>query len=112
MSEQPSGGESSKVPGTFKQFIQRFPALGEAHQQVAGAVENAGPLERKDLHLIKIGVSLGAGLESAVKSHVRQALQAGASQEEIEQAVLAGYNTVGFPRTVAAWSWAREQLER
>jgi hypothetical protein len=31
---------------------------------------------------------------------------------EIEQAVLLGMNTRGFPSTVAAWQWAWEQIER
>ena len=31
---------------------------------------------------------------------------------EVEQAILLGMNTLGFPRTVAAWSWATKQLER
>ncbi len=100
------------LPGTFTRFITRFPALGAAHESVARAVEAAGPLDAKTCSLIKIGLSIGAGLESAVKSHVRRAAQHGATEAEIEQAVLLAMNTCGFPRTVAAWSWAREQLGR
>lgn len=103
---------SQELPGTFKRFVQRFPELAEAHEGVAQAVEKLGPLESKACQLIKIGISLGAGLESALKSHVRRARQAGATQREIEQAILLGMNTAGFPRTVAAWSWAHEQFER
>ena len=79
---------------------------------VAHTVEQAGPLDRKTCELIKIGISLAAGLESAVKSHVRRALEQGATAAEIEQAVLLGMNTRGFPSTVAAWQWAWEQIER
>jgi alkylhydroperoxidase/carboxymuconolactone decarboxylase family protein YurZ len=43
---------------------------------------------------------------------VRRATEAGASEAEIEQAIVLAMNTVGFPRTVAAWSWAHEQFER
>jgi len=43
---------------------------------------------------------------------VRKALAAGATVAEIEQAVLLTMNTCGFPRTVAAWQWARMQIER
>ena len=99
-------------PKTFQQFVARFPVLGEAHQRVGREVESLGPLGAKECALIKIGISLGAGLESAVRSHVRRATQAGATREEIEQAILLGMNTVGFPRTVAAWSWANQQFER
>jgi 4-carboxymuconolactone decarboxylase len=103
---------SSKVPQTFKSFITKFPELGEAHEMVASAVERAGPLDAKTLALVKIGICIGGGLESALRSHVRRAMQHGASEVEIEQAILLGMNTVGFPRTVAAWSWAQEQFAR
>lgn len=101
-----------KLPGTFKQFCEKFPDLAGAHDAMTEAALAAGPLDAKSCSLIKIGISLGAGLESAVKSHVRRAGEAGATPEEIEQAILLAMTTVGFPRTVAAWSWARQQLER
>lgn len=100
------------VPGTYKEFVKRYPALGRAHESVAKAVDSAGPLDAKTLALIKIGICVGAGLESALRSHVRRAMQHGASTQEVEQAILLGMNTVGFPRTVAAWSWAHVQFER
>lgn len=104
--------DPGKVPGTYKEFVKRFPALGRAHESIAKAVEDAGPLDAKTLALIKIGICVGAGLESALRSHVRRAMQHGATAAEVEQAILLGMNTVGFPRTVAAWSWATKQLER
>ena len=107
--DQPKAG---KLPGTYLKFIEKFPEIGEAHEQVAKSVDRAGPLDRKTCELIKIGLSVGAGLESAVRSHVRRAMQNGATEQEIEQAVLLSMNTLGFPRTVAAWSWARTQIER
>lgn len=104
--------QDPKLPGTYLRFIAKFPELGEAHEAVAKAVDVAGPLDRKTCELIKIGLSAGAGLESAVRSHVRRAMQHGATEAEIEQAILLAMNTLGFPRTVAAWSWARQQIER
>ena len=101
-----------KLPKTFRAFVTKFPEIGEAHEKVAQAVDKAGPLDRKTCELIKIGISLGAGLESAVKSHVRRALEHGATTEEVEQAILLGMNTRGFPATVAAWQWAWEQIQR
>jgi 4-carboxymuconolactone decarboxylase len=103
---------AKELPGTFKAFIAKYPALGETHEQIAKAADAAGPLDPKICLLIKIGVCVGAGLESATKANVRKAIQAGAKQDEIEQAVLQGMNSVGFPRTVAAWSWAQQQFER
>lgn len=105
-------GRTTKVPATFKAFTERYPALGEAHQAVAAAVESSGPLDARLRSLIKIGICVGAGLESATRSHVRRALENGATAEEIEQTVLLAMNTCGFPRTVMGWRWAREQIER
>jgi alkylhydroperoxidase/carboxymuconolactone decarboxylase family protein YurZ len=100
------------VPGTFKAFVDKYPAVGRAHESVAKAVDETGPLDAKTLALVKIGICIGAGLESALRSHVRRAMHHGATFAEIEQAILLGMNTVGFPRTVAAWSWAQEQFKR
>ena len=104
--------DDAQLPATFKEFIQRFPEIGEAHQKVASVVEGMGPLDRKTCELIKIGICLGAGLESATRSHVRRAREHGASVEEMEQAIMLGMNTCGFPSTVAAWRWMRQQLDR
>ena len=101
-----------KLPATFKDFIARFPELGEAHEKIGKAVEGYGPLDRKTCELIKIGISVGAGLETATRSHVRRAMQHGATEAEIEQAVLLAYNTCGFPRMVMGWQWARQQIAR
>ena len=101
---------NSDVPQTFKRFVERYPALGEAHEKIAKVVDQAGPLDRKCCELIKIGLSVGAGLETATRSHVRRALEHGASNEEVEQTILLAMNTCGFPRTVAAWKWAQEYL--
>lgn len=104
--------DPTKLPATFKAFTTKFPALGAAHESIAKAVDVAGPLDRKTCELIKIGLSVGAGLETATRSHVRRAIEHGATEAEIEQAILLAMNTCGFPRTVMAWQWARRQIER
>ncbi len=103
---------TKKLPATYKAFITKFPELGAAHESVARAVDAAGPLDRKTCELIKMGICVGGGLESAFRSHVRRAMQHGASVAEVEQTVLLAMNTCGFPRTVAAWQWAQQQIER
>lgn len=104
--------KAARVPMTYKSFVTRYPELGRAHEHIAAAVQAAGPLDAKTLALVKIGICIGAGLESALRSHVRRAMRHGAKPAEVEQAILLGMNTVGFPRTVAAWSWAQEQFKR
>lgn len=104
--------KSANLPGTYKRFATRFPKLVAAHEQIAKAVDAEGELDELTSALVKIGICLGAGLESALRAHVRRAVQAGATIEQIEHALMLGMNTCGFPRTVAAWSWAHEQFDR
>ncbi len=104
--------DQQRLPRTFEKLQQTYPALVDAHEQMAQAVDAIGPLDPKTCSLIKIGISVGAGLESAVRSHVRRAMQAGATKAEVEQAIFLAMNTVGFPKTVAAWSWAQIQFDR
>lgn len=108
----PEDKDPKKLPGTYKAFITKFPAMGKAHEDIAKAADSAGPLDRKTCELIKIGLSVGGGLESATRSHIRRAMEHGATEAEIEQAILLAMNTCGFPRTVMAWQWAQIQFER
>lgn len=100
-----------QLPDTYRKFVAKFPRLASTHEEIGQTIDELGPLDRKTCELIKIGISLGAGLESATKSHVRRAREHGATDQEIEQAILLGMNTCGFPRTVAAWQWARDRLD-
>jgi AhpD family alkylhydroperoxidase len=100
------------LPNVYQKIVANYPEVAAAHDAMAVAVDGIGPLDRKTCSLVKIGISVGAGLESAVRSHVRRATEAGATREEIVQAIFQGMNTIGFPRTVAAWSWAQVQFER
>ena len=102
----------TNVPETFKRFTKKFPDIAEAHEAIARLVDKKGPLDRKTCELIKLGISIGAGLMTATQSHARRSRQEGASLVEIEQAVLLTMNTCGFPRTVAAWQWAKQALTR
>lgn len=100
-----------ELPQTFTRFTEKFPALRDAHESIARLADEAGPLDRKQCELIKLGICMGAGLESAFRSHVRRAREHGATVAEIEQAVLLAMTTVGFPRTAAAWQWTWKEVE-
>lgn len=99
------------LPPFYRKIGRRFPSVIEQHDAFAGACHEAGPLDRKTRHLVKLGIAVGAGYQGGVASHVRQALEAGASREEIEHAALLAGPTVGFPAAVAALSWIEEVLE-
>ncbi len=102
----------SRLPKRYEKFMEKNPEVGRAYRSLGDAVAAAGPLDVKTSSLIKIGISVGARLEGAVRSHVRKALEAGATAEEIRHAILQATTTVGFPTMMAGLSWADEVLEK
>jgi len=97
----------SKPPAVHQQFVRRFPKLERAWELVneQGA---AGPLDARAQRLAKLAIAIGAMREGAVHSAVRKARDAGVSLAEMEQVVALGASTIGFPSSVAVWSWIRE----
>lgn len=98
------------LPKTFKEFVKTYPEIWHAHERLAQACAEAGPLDRKSRELVKVGISVGAGLETATKRHALMALENGASEEEIFHVVLMAMTTCGHPAAAAGWQWAREAI--
>lgn len=99
------------LPQHFLKFKAKYPELASAYEKLGDAVHKAGPLDVKTRALIKLAVSAGAGSEGAVHSHVRKALEAGVTPEEITHTVLLSFPTIGFPAMMAALSWVNDILE-
>jgi AhpD family alkylhydroperoxidase len=71
----------------------------------------SGPLDARTRERVKLGMAAASRSESAVHSHVHRAIEAGASRAEVEHALLLGVTTIGFPRAMAALTWADAALE-
>jgi alkylhydroperoxidase/carboxymuconolactone decarboxylase family protein YurZ len=99
------------LPKTFKSIVKLYPDVWEAHEQLTKACAEAGPLNRKTRELIKVGISVGAGLETATQRHAIMAKENGASEAEIYQTVLMAMTTCGHPKTAAGWAWVRSALD-
>lgn len=99
------------IPKRFQKFTEDYPDVASAYEALGSAVHNAGPLDEKTRSLIKLAISTGAGLQGAVHSHVRKALKAGASIEEMRQTVLLALPTIGLPSMMAALSWLDDIIE-
>ena len=99
------------LPETFQSIVKKYPEVWEAHEQLARACAETGPLDRKTRELIKVGISLGAGLETATQRHAIMARENGATEDEIYQAVMMAMTTCGHPKTAAGWQWVRAALE-
>lgn len=103
--------EKSKPPKSYKQFVSRYPKLGEAWESAREA-ERAGPADAKTRRLLKLAIAVGAMRQGAVTSSARKALDAGATEDEILQVVALGASTLGFPSAVAVSSWIEPILSR
>jgi AhpD family alkylhydroperoxidase len=102
----------AKIPQRFMKFKEDYPKIAEAYERLGSAVHTEGPLDEKTRALVKLAISAGSGLEGAVHSHTRKALEQGITKKEIRQVILLMLPTVGLPKMMAALSWVEDILEK
>lgn len=100
----------SPPPKLYRDFMSRYPAVGEAYESLGSAVHGSGPLDGQTRELVKVGLAIGAALESAVHAHARLALEAGATPDEIRQVALLAATTLGFPTMMKSLRWVNDEL--
>jgi len=61
-----------------------------------------GALRKKDKELIATGISIATNCESCMEWHIKQALDEGASREEIIESIEVGIEMSGGPGSVSA----------
>lgn len=101
----------SELPRTYQRFQTEYSELWQAYDRLGATAAEAGPLEVKVRELVKLGMAAANQSESAVRSHTHRALEAGATAEEVQHALLLGITTIGFPAMMGAFSWARAAIE-
>jgi alkylhydroperoxidase/carboxymuconolactone decarboxylase family protein YurZ len=94
-----------KLPKRYQEFTKKYRDIARAYEGLGTACHAAGPLDDKTRALVKLAISIGARLEGGAHSHVRKALDAGASKEELRHVALLAIQTIGFPPAMAAMSW-------
>ena len=97
-----------KIPKRFTRFMENYPEIGKAYSDLGEAVHKAGPLDDKTRALIKVAISGGAMLEGAFHSHIRKAVKAGATKEELQHIAFLALPTIGFPSMMALMSWIED----
>jgi len=93
------------IPKRFINFQKNYPAIARGYEQLGNACHSAGSLDDKTRALVKFAISTGARLEGGAHSHVRKALEAGVTKEELYHVALLAIQTIGFPSAMAAMSW-------
>ena len=100
----------AEYPKNYNWIMSKFGPVIQAHQQLGQELTKAGPIDNKTGHLIQLAAAAAIRSEGSVHSHVRRALAAGASPEEIYHTLIILTSTIGFPTTSAALSWAYDIL--
>jgi len=95
----------------YEWLTAKFSKVMQNHQELGKTLREAGPINEKNANLIQLAAAAATKSEGGVHSHVRRALKAGASPDEIYHAIVLLTSTIGFPAAAAALSWAREIVE-
>lgn len=102
---------TDQLPKPFVQMQENYPQIAAAYDSLGEAAGAAGPLDESAQHLVKLGMSIAAGLEGATHSHTRRALQAGVSPDAIRQVALLAITTLGMPRAMMGLTWIDDILD-
>ncbi|HYD51488.1 MAG TPA: carboxymuconolactone decarboxylase family protein [Gemmatimonadaceae bacterium] len=94
----------------FKDFVAQYPEVGRAHEAFGVALAQAGPLDARGVHLVKLGIAMGMQHEGAVHAHTRKALSDGITPDELRHAAVLAATTLGWPRMIAAFMWVEDEL--
>ncbi|TWU23925.1 Carboxymuconolactone decarboxylase family protein [Novipirellula galeiformis] len=100
------------IPKSYKQMHKSYPEYMQAYESFGEEARKAGPLSPREVALVKLAISLGAGLEGAAHSHTRKALEAGCTADELRHVAVVSAPTIGFPTMMRARSWVEDVLEK
>ena len=99
----------NKLPAPVINFKTRYSRVWEAFTALGDRCHEAGPLDEKSRRLVKVALSVGAGLEGATHSAVRNALQAGLTADEIGHVAVLAITTLGLPAATRAYTWIEDK---
>jgi alkylhydroperoxidase/carboxymuconolactone decarboxylase family protein YurZ len=102
---------SLKKPPSPQTLGNHFPGMLEAHRALQAAAAQGGPLDERIRELILLGAFTAARQEGGFKSHARRAIAAGATSDELRQAVAITMGNVTSIEVVAdALLWVDEAV--
>ena len=100
------------LPKPVQDFRKRYPDVWKAFNELGDQCHHAGPLDEKTRRLVKVALSIGAGLEGATHSAVRNARKVGVTTEEINHVAVLAVSTLGLPAAIRAFTWMRDKSRR
>ena len=99
----------AKVPPFVADFRTTHADVWESFNALAEKCHKGGPLDEKTRRLVKVALSIGAGLEGGTHSAVRNARHAGITDEELTHICVLAITTLGFPAAMRALTWVADK---
>ncbi|MCB9960137.1 MAG: carboxymuconolactone decarboxylase family protein [Rhodospirillaceae bacterium] len=96
---------SSDLPAAAHRVGADYPEVWDAFTALGKACGEAGPLDARTRHLVKLAIALAGRSEGATHSHVRRALGDGVPVEELRHVALLAAPTLGLQAAVAGLTW-------
>jgi AhpD family alkylhydroperoxidase len=101
----------NKIQENFSYFIEKHGEIYEAYQNFGKLVHKAGgPLNEQTRALIKVAISSVGENAYVLETHIKKALDAGCTRDEIEHVILLTAPSVGFPNMMASIMVLRNAL--
>ena len=101
-----------KLPKMYTSIRERYEELADAVENLGKAARASGPVDEKTSHLIQLAAAAAIRSEGSVHSHVRRAMESGASQDEVYHTLVLLTSTIGFPAVSASMSWADDVIRK
>ena len=103
---------NASLPKPVEQFRKRYADVWKAFDELGQRCHQAGPLDEKTRRLIKVALSIGAGLEGATHSAVRNAVTSGVTAEELNQVAVLAVTTLGLPAAIRGFTWISDSTHK
>ncbi|MEM1224366.1 MAG: carboxymuconolactone decarboxylase family protein [Planctomycetota bacterium] len=100
------------IPKPYQNMHQSHPEFMQAYEAMGKAASEAGPLNTREVALVKLGISIAAGLEGGAHSHCRKALEAGCVPDDLRHVAILSAPTIGFPTMMRAKSWVEDVIDK
>lgn len=103
--------KAEALPSGAGRLAAQYPDIWEKFSELGKVCADAGPLDSRTRHLVKLALAAGAGLEGATHSHVRRAREDGITPEDIRHVALLAIPTLGLPSAVRTMTWVDDILK-
>jgi alkylhydroperoxidase/carboxymuconolactone decarboxylase family protein YurZ len=102
---------TERLPSGAARVANRYPDIWAAYQKLGAACADAGPLDARTRHLVKLALAVASESEGAVHSHARRSADDGLTKEELLHVTLLAIPTIGLAKAVAAMTWIEDVLK-